>query len=65
VAGQFAELGVILVRVGLSFDSVYAMAGGWIGRWMARSATAQRIQQWVFGTMLIGFAVRLAFIQQA
>lgn len=65
VAGQFAELGVILVLVGLSFDSVYAMAGGWIGRWLARSATAQRIQQWVFGTMLIGFAVRLAFIQQA
>ncbi|OQR35557.1 lysine transporter LysE [Pseudomonas sp. Bc-h] len=65
VAGQFAELGVILVLIGLSFDSVYAMAGGWIGRWLARSATAQRVQQWLFGTLLIGFAVRLAFIQQA
>lgn len=65
VAGQFVELGVILVVIGLSFDSVYAMAGGWIGRWLASSQTAQRIQQWVFGTMLIGFAVRLAFIQQA
>jgi threonine/homoserine/homoserine lactone efflux protein len=56
---------VILVLIGLSFDSVYAMAGGWIGRWLARSATAQRVQQWLFGTLLIGFAVRLAFIQQA
>ena len=65
VTAQFAELGAILLVIGLSFDSVYAMAGGWIGRWMARSATAQRIQQWLFGTLLIGFAVRLAFIQQA
>jgi len=65
VAGQFAQLGVILVLIGLSFDSVYAMAGGWIGRWLARNATAQRIQQWLFGSLLIGFAVRLAFIQQA
>jgi threonine/homoserine/homoserine lactone efflux protein len=65
VAGQFAKLGVILVLIGLSFDSIYAMAGGWIGRWLARNATAQRIQQWLFGSLLIGFAVRLAFIQQA
>jgi threonine/homoserine/homoserine lactone efflux protein len=65
VAGQFAQLGVILVLIGLSFDSVYAMAGVGIGRWLARNATAQRIQQWLFGSLLIGFAVRLAFIQQA
>lgn len=65
VAGQFARLGVILVLIGLSFDSVYAMAGGWIGRWLALNATAQRMQQWLFGSLLIGFAVRLAFIQQA
>ncbi len=65
VAGQFAELGVILVVIGLAFDSVYAMAGGWIGRWLARSQTAQKCQQWLFGCLLIGFAVRLAFIQQA
>jgi threonine/homoserine/homoserine lactone efflux protein len=65
VAAQFAKLGAILLVVGLSFDSVYAMAGGWIGRWMARSVIAQRVQQWLFGSLLIGFAVRLAFIQQA
>lgn len=65
VAGQFVELGVILLLIGLTFDSVYAMAGGWIGGWLARSQTAQRVQQWLFGSLLIGFAVRLAFIQQA
>jgi threonine/homoserine/homoserine lactone efflux protein len=65
VAGQFARLGVILLFIGLSFDSVYAMAGGWIGRWLASSQTAQRVQQWLFGSLLIGFAIRLALIQQA
>jgi len=65
VTGQFVKLGVVLLVIGLLFDSVYAMAGGWIGRWLARNEAAQRVQQWVFGTVLIGFAVRVAFIQQA
>jgi len=65
VTAQFAGLGVILVLIGLLFDSVYAMAGNWIGHWLARSQTAQQVQQWLFGSLLIGFAVRLAFIQQA
>ncbi|MQT71653.1 LysE family translocator, partial [Pseudomonas sp. FSL R10-0071] len=25
----------------------------------------QRVQQWLFGSLLIGFALRLAFVQQA
>jgi threonine/homoserine/homoserine lactone efflux protein len=47
VLGQFATLGVVLVGVGLLFDSAYAL------------------QQWLFGSLLIGFAVRLTFVQQA
>ena len=65
VAVQFASLGLLLVLVGLLFDSVYALAGAWIGRWLAHSRTAQRAQQWLFGSLLIGFAVRLTFVQQA
>jgi len=65
VTGQFLKLGVILVMLGLAFDSVYATTGGWLGRWLARSHAAQRVQQWLFGSLLIGFAVRLALIQQA
>ena len=65
VSEQFAVLGLILVITGLAFDSVYATASAWVGRWLERSITAQRIQQWLFGTLLIGFAVRLAFVQQA
>mgnify|MGYP006169223791 CR=1 FL=1 len=65
VMTQFALLGVILVAVGLVFDSSYALAGTWVGRWVQRNPTAQRVQQWLFGGLLIGFAVRLAFMQQA
>ena len=62
---QFAMLGLVLVAVGLLFDSSYALAGTWVGRWLERSPTAQRVQRWLFGGLLIGFATRLAFMQQA
>jgi threonine/homoserine/homoserine lactone efflux protein len=65
VLAQFAVLGVILVSVGLLFDSAYALAGAALGRWLQRSPSAQRLQQWLFGSLLIGFAVRLTFVQQA
>ncbi|WP_248804866.1 LysE family translocator [Pseudomonas sp. MWU13-2100] len=65
VAPQFLGLGATLVAVGLLFDSCYALAGAWIGQWLDKSPRAQRLQQWLFGGLLIGFAVRLAFIQQA
>lgn len=65
VTMQFALLGLILVTVGLAFDSCYGLAGARIGQWLARSSSAQRVQQWLFGSVLIGFAMRLAFVQHA
>ncbi|WP_308908160.1 LysE family translocator [Pseudomonas canadensis] len=65
VAAQFALLGVILVAVGFAFDCCYALAGACIGQWLARNRSAQRVQQWLFGSLLIGFAVRLTFVQHA
>lgn len=65
VLGQFALLGLVLVSVGLLFDSAVALTGAALGRWLQHSPTAQRVQQWLFGSLLIGFAVRLSFIQQA
>ncbi|MBV4494126.1 LysE family translocator [Pseudomonas sp. SWRI12] len=65
VLGQFAILGVVLVGVGLLFDCAYALAGVALGRWLHRSPSAQRVQQWLFGSLLIGFAVRLTFVQQS
>jgi threonine/homoserine/homoserine lactone efflux protein len=65
VLAQFAILGLVLVSVGLLFDSAYALTGAALGRWLQRSPGAQRLQQWLFGSLLIGFAVRLTFVQQA
>ena len=65
VLAQFATLGVLLVVAGLLFDSGYALIGAWLGRWLERSPSAQRVQQWLFGSLLIGFALRLTFVQQA
>lgn len=65
VATQFVLLGVILVAIGFAFDCCYALAGARIGRWLAHNRSAQRVQQWLFGSLLIGFAVRLTFVQHA
>ncbi|MCY1389273.1 Leucine efflux protein [compost metagenome] len=64
VGAQFALLGTVLVIVGLLFDSVYAISGSYLGRWLARNPSAQKIQQWVFGGLLIGFSMRLALFQR-
>ncbi|MFJ2359506.1 LysE family translocator [Pseudomonas fluorescens] len=65
VLTQFAILGMLLVAAGLLFDSTYALIGAALGRWLQRSPSAQRLQQWLFGSLLIGFALRLTFVQQA
>ena len=65
VVAQFVQLGMVLVIVGLLFDSGYALIGAGLGRWLERSPSAQRVQQWLFGSLLIGFALRLSFMQQA
>ncbi|WBH38499.1 Homoserine/homoserine lactone efflux protein [Pseudomonas aeruginosa] len=64
LAVQFAALGTVLVLVGLAFDCAYALAGGRLGRWLASRPRAQRLQQWGFGGLLIGFGVRLALLRQ-
>ena len=64
VGEQFALLGLVLVVMGMMFDGVYALAGGWVGRQLEQRALAQKVQQWVFGGLLVGFAVRLVWVQQ-
>lgn len=60
---QFALLGAVLVGVGLAFDACYALAGAGIGRWLGQRPLTQRIQQWLFGGVLVGFGVRLALLR--
>ncbi|RFB78733.1 LysE family translocator [Methylovirgula sp. 4M-Z18] len=63
VPGQFALLGVLLVGLGAAFDLLYIMTGASLGRWLARHPLAQRIQRWLFASLLFGFSLRLAFTQ--
>ncbi|MCP8463798.1 LysE family translocator [Pseudomonas sp. ZM23] len=60
---QFALLGGVLVVVGLGFDAFYAISGERMGRWLARHRLMQRLQQWGFGGILLGFGVRLALVR--
>lgn len=56
---QFLMLGMTLVVVGLVFDLTYATAGSWLSDWISRRPLAQRVQNWAFAVLLIGFALRL------
>ena len=57
---QFALLGALLVITGLLFDTGYATLGASLQRWFAGSPLRARLQRWTFGSLLIGFALRLA-----
>ncbi|GLS22888.1 hypothetical protein GCM10007874_59080 [Labrys miyagiensis] len=63
VGGQFLLLGAILVAVGIGFDCFYALAGSTLGRFLARHRKAATAQRWVFTSLLLGFAARLALAQ--
>lgn len=65
VPGQFVLLGTILVAVGLVFDLSYANAGATLSRWSARHLLAEGLRRWSFGTLLIGFGLRLALAQRS
>ncbi|AXY42519.1 LysE family translocator [Halomonas sp. JS92-SW72] len=57
---QFALLGGLLVAIGLLFDAGYATLGAALQRWFAGSPLKARLQRWTFGSLLIGFGLRLA-----
>ncbi|MDD2056443.1 LysE family translocator [Pseudomonas sp. GD03860] len=64
ISQQFAILGTVLVVVGLGFDSVYALSGDRLGRWVAASPWKQKLQNRLFGTLLIGFGARLVLLRE-
>src|SRR5271168_1908475 len=53
VAWQFLLLGAILVVTGAAFDILYTLVGASVGRWVSRCPLAQRLQRWVFASLLI------------
>ena len=60
VLPQFALLGALLVTIGLLFDAGYATLGTALQRWFAGSPLKEKLQRWTFGSLLIGFGLRLA-----
>ncbi|MFP4264127.1 MAG: LysE family translocator [Halomonas sp.] len=56
----FAILGTVLVGIGLLFDAGYALLGAALQRWFAGNPLRARLQRWTFGSLLIGFGLRLA-----
>lgn len=64
IGQQFAILGSVLVVVGLGFDTFYALSGDRLGRWVAASPWKQKLQNRLFGTLLIGFGARLVLLRE-
>jgi len=57
---QFALLGTLLVAIGLLFDAGYATLGAALQSWFTDSPLRAKLQRWTFGSLLIGFGLRLA-----
>ncbi len=60
VAPQFALLGTIFMAVSFVVMAGAGMAGGQLRRWLATSARAARVIQYVAGTILVALGLRLA-----
>lgn len=56
---QFFLLGAALLAIGFLFDTAYALGGVLYGRFLEKNRRFQRIQQFGFSLLLIGFGVRL------
>lgn len=60
VALQVTELGIVLLVVGMLFDTLYAVGAASISTVLRKYPLAQTVQRWTFSAALIGFAVRLS-----
>ncbi len=61
VALQVTELGVVLLIVGMLFDTLYAVGAARIATALRKYPLAQTLQRWTFSAALLGFALRLSF----
>ncbi len=59
VPTQFAMLGALLVAIGMGFDLAFAGLGATLGAATRRHQWLARLQRWAFGSLMIGFGLRL------
>ncbi|GHO53333.1 LysE family translocator [Ktedonobacter robiniae] len=62
IAGQMLLLGILFELVGICTDSLYALFGSVVGRFLTRSASFQRIQRFITGSVYIALGVFTAVI---
>lgn len=61
LAWQVTELGIVLLIVGMAFDTLYAVGAARISKLLRAHPLAQTVQRWAFSAALLGFALRLSF----
>ncbi|WP_350347664.1 LysE family translocator [Agromyces sp. G08B096] len=61
---QFLILGAVQIVVGLSVNALVVLGAGSLARFLRAKPLAMRVQRWLSGTLLAGFAVKLAFERQ-
>lgn len=61
LALQFSFLGLILVLIGLFFDSCYSIFGASLKSQTTNSSLFAKIQHYIFASILIGLGARLLF----
>jgi len=60
VAGQILLLGTLYVALVTCTDSLYALLGGTVGRWLGRHARFRQNQRYVTGSVYIGLGLTAA-----
>ncbi len=53
MVGQILLLGALFVLLASCTDSLYALLGSTVGRWLTKSARFRRIQRYVTGSVYI------------
>ncbi|WP_181700645.1 LysE family translocator [Chthonobacter albigriseus] len=61
---QFGLLGAVVVLTGAAFDVAFAIAGARIGAFVSGHKLVEQAERWLFGSLLIGFGLRLALLQR-
>jgi threonine/homoserine/homoserine lactone efflux protein len=61
---QMVALGSIFILATIMVFGSVAMIGGALGDWLNRSERAQKVMNWVAGTVFVGLALKLATVER-
>lgn len=60
IAGQSLILGLVQISISLSIDAIYVLTAGSLAAFLGQHSKWMRLQRYVMGTLLAGFALRVA-----